>query len=482
MSEAHTVVIFGASGDLNARKLMPALYNLHRLDKLPASTRVVGHGRRDWSDDAFRDLMREAVAKAEGEAFDAGVWQAFSASLHYFRGEIDALDDYRRLEQHLRALEGETAANRLYYLAITPDLYETIVTCLHDGGLARSETGWRRVVIEKPFGSDGATAQHLNEVVHRAFSEEQVFRIDHFLGKETVQNVLFLRFANAIFEPIWNRNYVDHVQITVAETVDVGSRAGYYDQAGVLLDMFQNHMLQLLTITAMEPPLRFEATALRNEKVKVLGAIRTPIPGDIVRAQYTGYRDAPGIAPHSHTPTYAALKLYIDNWRWQDVPFYLRSGKAMAAKSTEIIVQFRRPPHQFFDLPENRRLHANVLSLCIQPDEGIHLSFQVKEPAISKPRSVDMEFHYRDFLKDGVLPEAYERLILDALQGDATLFTREDEIELSWKLIDTIQTFWDAPHAPPLATYPRGSWGPEEADLLLADDGRVWKRGCGGHR
>jgi glucose-6-phosphate 1-dehydrogenase len=341
------------------------------------------------------------------------------------------------------------------------------------------------VVIEKPFGYDLNSALALNRTVHSAFKESQVYRIDHYLGKETVQNVLFFRFGNAIFEPIWTRNYVDHVQITVAEDIDVGSRAGYYDQAGVMRDMFQNHLLQLLCLVAMEPPASFSADALRNEKVKVLSAIRPVSINNTVRAQYEGYLDTPGVAPNSQTPTYAALELYVDNWRWQDVPFFLRSGKAMARKTSEITVQFRRPPTQYFNLPRGRRLTPNILSVCIQPDEGIHLKFETKVPNsahdIQSVESVDMEFHYRDSFKDTSLPDAYERLLLDALIGDPALFTREDEIELSWKLIDYVLRGWEMPQSPRLVNYARGSWGPAEADTLLEDDGRSWWLGCGGH-
>ncbi|MEP7292847.1 MAG: glucose-6-phosphate dehydrogenase, partial [Chloroflexota bacterium] len=322
------------------------------------------------------------------------------------------------------------------------------------------------------------TAQALNKVIHQAFDESQVYRIDHYLGKETVQNILVFRFANTIFEPIWNRNYVDHVQITVAESVDVEHRGGYYDGAGVLRDMFQNHLLQVLSMVAIEPPASINADALRNEKVKALSALRLD---DAVRGQYEGYVGSEGIAPDSKTPTYAALKLYIDNWRWQGVPFYLRSGKALKQKTSEIVVQFRRPPHLFFDLPDGRDLDPNLLCLCIQPDEGIHISFQTKFPgSTSDVQPVDMDFKYSKSFGRTPLPEAYERLLLDALQGDAALFTREDEIELSWKLIDSVLHGWELKKAKPLEIYPRASWGPDAADKLLADDGREWRLGCNG--
>jgi glucose-6-phosphate 1-dehydrogenase len=349
--------------------------------------------------------------------------------------------------------------------------------------MSREEEGWRRIVIEKPFGRDLVSAQALNQDIHAVFEEHQVYRIDHYLGKETAQNLLFFRFGNTIFEPVWNRNYVDHVQITVAEDVDVGHRAGYYDQAGVLRDMFQNHLLQLLALVTKEPPASFQADAIRNEKVKVLSAIR-PIPSNAVaehtvRGQYRSYRDAPGVAPDSQTATYAAVRLYIDNWRWQGVPFYLRSGKALATKISQIVIQFRCPPHVMFPLPPGHGIRSNQLALCIQPDEGIHLRFEAKVPdTFSETRSVNMEFHYANAFGPDAIPEAYERLLLDALQGDASLFTRSDGIERAWQLIDPIIQGWESPSAPPLAIYEPGSWGPPEANEFMAQDGRAWQKGC----
>lgn len=475
-SSNHTVVIFGASGDLTSRKLIPAWYNLYRQNRLPEKFQVVGFARRPYSHDDFRSLMRDALAK--NEDFDEAAWEKFAQKLWYARGDLNTAADYESLHKFLYEIE-KSNANRLYYLATSPNYYEAVVSNLHDARLTSEEDGWRRLVVEKPFGFDLGSARALNKTIHKAFNENQVYRIDHYLGKETVQNILFFRFANTIFEPVWNRNYIDHVQITVAEEVDVEHRGGYYDGAGVLRDMFQNHLLQLLSLVTMEPPSSMSADALRNEKVKALSALRTVEPADAVRGQYEGYVGSEGIAPDSTTPTFAALKLHIDNWRWQGVPFYLRSGKALDRKVSEIVIQFRRPPHLFFDLPRGQELEPNILSLCIQPDEGIHIQFQAKVPGSMKDvQAVPMEFRYSDSFGDTPLPEAYERLLLDAIHGDAALFTREDEIELSWKLIDSVNHCWEMKKALPLELYPRGSWGPEASDKLLADDGREWRLGC----
>jgi glucose-6-phosphate 1-dehydrogenase len=478
------IVIFGGSGDLTQRKLVPALHTLACGGPLPQATRVVGVARSTLSDADFRDrLYKGVVAYSRSSPGICEMWPRFADRHSYLAGDYDDPETYHRLEERLAQLDAEagTQGNRLFYLAIPPVLYPVIIEHLGRTGLNRSDNGWVRIIIEKPFGHNLESARKLNKQVHAVFGESQVYRIDHYLGKETVQNILTLRFANAIFEPLWNRNYVDNIQISVAESVGVGHRAGYYEKAGVLRDMFQNHLLQLLALTAMEPPAILEANALRDEKVKVLRAIR-PLARS-VRGQYRGYRDEPGVASNSQMPTYAALQLMVDNWRWRDVPFYLRSGKQMAAKTTEIAVQFKRVPHLMFPLSSGEDITPNVLSLCLQPGEGIHLRFEAKEVGAGmRPRPVDMEFHYAKDFGAGALPDAYERLLLDAMQGDASLFARADEIEMAWGLIDPILSGWERPDAPPLVFYEPGSWGPAEADDFLAQDDRAWHYGCGGHR
>lgn len=481
------VVIFGASGDLTHRKLMPSLFSLTCEGLLPEQFSVVGVARSEMDDNGFRKKIKKGVeAYSRIKPNECSQWDNFSKRVFYHQADYDDPEAYKKLGKLLAKIDKEFGGgcNCLFYLSTPPLLYPVIVNRLGEAGLAaQTEEHWRRIIIEKPFGHDLASATELNHQVHEVFHESQVYRIDHYLGKETVQNLLVFRFANAIFEPLWNRNYIDHVQITVTEEVGLGSRAGYYDTAGIVRDMFQNHILQLLTLTAMEPPAEFNAAALRDEKVKVLKAIQPIKAEDVgkrtVRAQYRTYRDEKGVLSGTETPTFAAIKLEINNWRWRNVPFYLRSGKALADKVTEVSVQFRHVPHLMFPLPPGERLPPNTLALCLQPNEGMNLRFETKVPGAGmRTRSVDMTFLYEQDFGKNILPDAYERLILDALHGDASLFTRSDEIELAWSLVDPILEGWSGKHTPTLAFYESGTWGPGKADEFIQADGREWIYGC----
>lgn len=479
---ANTIIIFGASGDLTSRKLIPALYLLSKKGRLPKDTRVVGMSRTAFSHDQWRKDLAETTQKFTGKAFDKAAWESFAANVYYQPGDIDNAEHFSQLDAFLKTIESDGKNARLYYLSTAPKLYEPAIEQLGAAGMASEENGPRRIVIEKPFGTNLALAKKLNAHVHKVFKEEQIYRIDHYLGKETVQNLLVLRFANSIFEPIWNRNYIDHVQITVAEEVPVGRRGGYYDTSGVLRDMFQNHILQLVMITAMESPSRYLAELVRDEKVKVLQAIRAmhgaDFARDTLRGQYEGYLQEEGVPADSNTATFAAIKLNIDNWRWQGVPFYLRSGKAMSCRTTQIVIQFRSPPHMLFN--DNRRvqMEANRLVIQIQPAEGIQLHLQTKVPdAGMKLQMTDLDFQFsREF--QGELPDAYQRLLLDAMTGDASLFARSDEVELAWGIIDPILAAWESPAAPALESYPIGMWGPESSIEWMREQGREWFDVC----
>ncbi len=470
-----TIIIFGASGDLTQRKLMPSLFNLFRKRRTPKKFQIVGFGGTDFTDEQFREHLHKGMKDHAGYEFTDEEWNIFAPNLHYLSGKYTEASDFQKLANTLSSLE-DGEANRLFYMALPPTLFPAIIDNLDASGQLHENGAWRRVVLEKPFGTDLASAVTLNRQVHKALNENQIYRIDHYLGKETVQNILFTRFANTIFEPIWNRTYIDHVQITVAEKVGLEHRAGFYDSVGVLRDMFQNHLLQLLTLVAMEPPASFSASHLRNEKVKVLSAVQPMTPEQVsantVRGQYKGYRQEHQVNPNSTTPTYAALRLYINNWRWKGVPFYLRSGKNLAEKQSQIIIQFKEPPLAMFPM---QTMKPNILVLYLQPDEGLHVRFEAKAPdTVAETRSVDMEFHYAEAFGQTAIPESYERLLLDAIQGDASLFTRADEVETAWSLIDPILQTWEAHQTPPLAGYKKGSWGPPEGYDLLARDGRRW--------
>jgi len=478
--DVTALVILGASGNLTHQKLGPALFSLFQKERLPNHVYIVGVARNEMTDEEFRNWLREGCRGPSGVQ-----WDAFASRLSYVTADVTdsgSLSEAGARIGHLAA-DSDGRLNCLFYLALAPGLYEPAVSALSSAGLTVETDGWRRMVVEKPFGSDLNTARRLNSHVHKVFREDQVYRIDHYLGKETVQNLLVFRFANAIFEPIWNRNYIDQVQITVAEDVLVGERGEYYDRAGVLRDMFQNHLLQLLTLVAMDPPYAFEADALRNEKVKVLSSVRRMSLRDLHRnlviGQYDGYHVEPGVAPGSQTPTYAALRLFIDNWRWQGVPFYLRSGKGLARKSTEMVIQFHSPPHMMFPTPDDADLPGNTLSICIQPNEGMRLEFQSKVPdAGLEMRAVDLEFHYHDDFAGIDIPDAYERLLLDVIAGDASLFTRNDEIELAWSIIDPVIDSLDLPGAPAPYRYLPGMSGPPHSEELLQNDGHSWLPGC----
>jgi glucose-6-phosphate 1-dehydrogenase len=493
MPQPCTVVIFGATGDLTKRKLIPALYNIAADGDLPSALTVVGFARRDKTDDVFRKELGEDARKFSRQTVRDELWANFEQAIFYHRSEFGDAAGYKSLAERLAKIDAErgTRGNRLFYLAVAPDQFEEILQNLKKSGLNKTVEGsWARVVVEKPFGTDLPSAQELNRTVSATFAEKDTYRIDHFLGKETAQNIMVLRFANAIFEPLWNTRYIDHVQITASEPLGVEGRGPYYEGAGALRDMVQNHLLQLLCLVAMEPPTDLTADAVRDEKVKVVRSLR-PMTGaevaeNVIRGQYAAgaiggknviaYRDEERVNRESMTETFVALRVLVDNWRWSGIPFYVRVGKRLPKASTEIAVQFKSAPSVLFNRGA-AMLDHNVLVIRIQPDEGISLRMEAKIPgAALRIEPVKMDFHYgTSFGKAS--PEAYERLLLDAMSGDATLFARRDEVETAWKFIDHIENAWHKSETPPpLCFYPAGSWGPKEADELLQRDGRSWRR------
>lgn len=492
--EPCAMIIFGATGDLTHRKLLPALYNLALEHPLPAGFSVVGFARRPYSNEQFREQALESINEfSRQKPVNPQVWESFASGIHYLQSSFHDLAGYEKLNTLLNTIDQErgTGGNRIFYLSTPPSQYPEIIHNLGAAGLSRNRKGWTRIIVEKPFGHDLASARELNRQVGKVFKEEQVYRIDHYLGKETVQNILVFRLANGIFEPVWNRRYVDHVQITVAENIGIEGRGAYYEEAGAIRDMIQNHMLQLLALVAMEPPIAFEANAVRDEKVKVLHALQPLVGREVtnntIRAQYDpgwvggrqvpGYLEENGVSSRSATETYVALKTYVDNWRWAGVPFYLRTGKHLPKRVTEIAIQFKLAPLMLFKRSDAQgQVEPNVLTLRIQPDEGISLKFGAKVPGTDMQiRAVNMDFFYgSSFVREQ--PEAYERLLLDCMIGDSTLFTRRDEVEAAWTFVQGILDEWKSEPRESILAYDSGSWGPQYADEFIWRDGRRWRR------
>lgn len=492
--DASILVIFGASGDLTQRKLIPSLYSLAHDGLLPANQVIVGFARADYTNDSFRAAMREACDRhARRRPTEDAIWESFASKLFFIPGEFERDEDYVRLRGKLEALDEEraTGGRRIYYMAAPPQFFPEITRRLSANDMVNDpelDLPFTRAIIEKPFGRDLASARELNRIAVMTFREEQIFRIDHYLGKETVQNLLVLRFANGIFEPFWNRQYIDHVQFTVAESIGVEGRGGYFEGSGIVRDIVQNHLLQLVCLVAMEPPVAFEATSVRDEKVKVLKALKEFPLDDLsrvaVRGQYAegsiagtpvpGYLDEKKVAPDSRVETFAALKVFIENWRWAGVPFYLRAGKRLPKRVTDISIHFRPPPYPLFKRMGSVQLHPNVLAIRIQPDEGISLKFDSKVPGPTvRTHPVTMEFRYATSF-GAEPPEAYERLLLDTMIGDSTLFARRDEVETAWRWLDPLLERWNESGSP--SPYPSGTWGPRETDQMIEADGRSWRR------
>ncbi|MEC4675315.1 MAG: glucose-6-phosphate dehydrogenase [Nitrospirota bacterium] len=482
------LVIFGASGDLTKRKLIPSIYRLYSLKLIEGEFIVLGVARSDMNDETFRESMLETVKKANPDDFSDSSWREFAKRLFYSKVEYSELNSYNSLKENIFALENEhQLTNRVFYIATPPTVYETIIENLGDAGLSQKCNGSTHIVIEKPFGRDPESAKGLNHILRKSFAEKQIYRMDHYLAKENVQNILMFRFANSIFEPLWNRNFIDYVQISVSETLGVEHRAGYYEKSGVLRDMFQNHLLQLVALTAMEPPSVFEADRVRDEKVKVFRSIK-PFPldrlddyavlgqygdGEINGVKVTGYRNEPGVAPDSVTPTFAALKVFIDNWRWSGVPFYLRSGKRLSTQKAEISIHFKHAPHMMFDKTMKAGIEPNVLVLRVQPDEGIGLVIQTKNPGSRiYLNSVLMDFSYEKALMLG----PYERALLDCMQSDQMLFVRADGVELTWELLmPVIERLESETRPDKFPNYAAGSTGPAESAALLEREDHSWK-------
>jgi glucose-6-phosphate 1-dehydrogenase len=483
------LVIFGASGDLAQRKILPSLYRLYRDELLPDTFFILGAARKAMDNVSFRQVVRDALAAAFPGQFNGALWEEFAERLYYLRLEYDRADSYGALRERIGFLEKahKTLQNRIFYLSVPPEVYEPVIYNLGSSGLSREEKGYAHIAIEKPVGWDLESAKRLNEALGRSFVENQIYRMDHYLAKETVQNIIMFRFANSIFEPMWSRSYIDHVQITVSETVGVGQRAGYYEKAGVLRDMFQNHLLQLLALTAMEPPALFEAERVRDEKVKVFCSVRK-FPLDrageiIVLGQYgkgkidgeevAGYREEPGIAADSVTPTFGAMKVFVDNWRWDGVPFYLRSGKRLAKRKAEISIHFKSVPHLLFSKTIEEGIEPNTLVIRVQPDEGINLIFQAKMPGSRVCLNpVVMDFAYQKIFS----LDDYERILLDCMQGDQMLFVREDGVEKAWELFTPLIEVAESGEFPKnFPNYAAGSAGPDEAKRLIERDGRAWR-------